>query len=115
MRRLTMAVGQTTRNPTVGRFFTPLAACLPQVEERSFIHLWEGRRAAGPKIATAGLKEIEVAEDVEDVRARICRAEDQGPAVAGRRVLPHGWITLREVESDENIDVQTSRIGYVWA
>jgi hypothetical protein len=60
-----------------------------------------------------GDKELEVAEDFENVLQRIAHAEANGPQIGGRRVLPAGWMILRAIEFDEDVFVQTSTVSFV--
>jgi hypothetical protein len=60
-----------------------------------------------------GDRELEVGEDFESVLGRVSHAEEQGPTIGGRRVLPHGWMIVRAVEFSEDVYVQTSAISYV--
>jgi hypothetical protein len=61
-----------------------------------------------------GDKELEVAEDFDEILSRINIAQGQGPTIAGVRVLPSGWILVRAVEfGGEEIPIQTSAISYV--
>jgi len=60
-----------------------------------------------------GDRELEVAEDFENVLQRISHAATNGPQVGGQRVLPAGWMIVRAVEFDDDVYVQTSTVSYV--
>jgi hypothetical protein len=60
-----------------------------------------------------GDKELEVAEDFDNVLSRIAHAETNGPTVGGLRVLPAGWMTVRAIQFEEDVYIQTSAISYI--
>jgi hypothetical protein len=54
-----------------------------------------------------------VAEEVEDVLNRIVNSRDGLRQGSGAIVAPAGWIVLTEADTDKQIYVQVSRVGYV--
>ncbi len=57
--------------------------------------------------------EIDVAEDVEEILARIVDSRDGLRHGSGAIVAPPGWVSLTQIGLGDPIFVQVSRIGCV--
>ena len=69
--------------------------------------------AAMALIGLFGDKELRVTEAAIEVLSMCATAGHQGVMHEGRRVSPHGWLTLTAPELGGPIYVQASSIGYV--
>ncbi len=56
---------------------------------------------------------LSVAEDVDEVLARVVNSRDGLRRGNGSILAPAGWIVLTEADSGEQLYVQVSRLGYV--
>jgi hypothetical protein len=57
--------------------------------------------------------EVEVAEEPDEVLARIVNARDGLRLGSGAIVAPPGWVSLTDPLTDESIYVQVARISFV--
>lgn len=57
--------------------------------------------------------EISVSESLDTVLGRLVAAKDGVRRSNGVIVAPGGWMTLTDAGSDEEIYIQTERLGYV--
>ena len=60
-----------------------------------------------------GGRETSVAEEVDDVLARIVASKDGIRNPGGIILAPPGWLALTAADTDDPIFVQTEHIGYV--
>ncbi len=57
--------------------------------------------------------EIEVAQDIGEILARIVNARDGLRDGSGAIIAPGGWVGLTDPITDEPIYVQVAKIGFV--
>ena len=57
--------------------------------------------------------EMEVAEDTDEILARMVNARDGLRIGNGSIIAPSGWVSVTDPITDEPIYVQVSRVGFV--